>query len=65
MRIFLEESRPDQVDSMTQPIWKEGEDIIQKDGNAPEKMPVFKKIPSLGDVICLLKSRSYFDGVYY
>ncbi|KAK8263388.1 hypothetical protein V6Z12_D12G039500 [Gossypium hirsutum] len=61
MRIFLEESRPDQVDSMIQPMLKEGEDIIQKDGNAPGKMPVFKKIPSLGDVICLLKSSPSFS----
>ncbi|KAA3462811.1 hippocampus abundant transcript-like protein 1 isoform X2 [Gossypium australe] len=61
MRIFLEESRPDQVDSMVQPMLKEGEDIIQKDGNAPGKMPVFKKIPSLGDVICLLKSSPSFS----
>ena len=57
MRIFLKESIPDQVDGMTQPILKEGEDAIQKDVNAPRKMPVSKKIPSLKDIICLLKSR--------
>ncbi|WRX15735.1 Major facilitator superfamily - like 10 [Theobroma cacao] len=61
MRIFLEESIPDQVDGMTQPILKEGEDLIQKDGNAPRKMPVFKKIPSVGDIISLLKSSPSFS----
>ncbi|XP_022763003.1 hippocampus abundant transcript-like protein 1 isoform X3 [Durio zibethinus] len=61
MRIFLEESIPDQVDGMTQPILKEGEDVIQKDVNAPERTTVFKKIPSLGDIICLLKSSPSFS----
>lgn len=60
MRIFLEESIPaDQGEGITQPILKEGEedDIIQKDDNAPTKVPAFKKIPSMGDVIYLMKNR--------
>ncbi|KAK8626706.1 hypothetical protein V6N13_134339 [Hibiscus sabdariffa] len=62
MRIFLEESLPNQDDIMTEPILKESEDAIQKDGNnLPRKMPVFKKIPSLGDIICLLKSSPSFS----
>lgn len=60
MRIFLEESIPaDQGEGITQPILKEGEEdnIIQNDDNAPTKVPPFKKIPSLGDVIYLMKNR--------
>ncbi|OMO65739.1 Tetracycline resistance protein, TetA/multidrug resistance protein MdtG [Corchorus capsularis] len=63
MRIFLKESIPDdQVESstLTQPILKEGEDTIPKIGNAPIKKPIFKKIPSLGDIICLFKSSPSF-----
>ncbi|XWS67700.1 hypothetical protein CRYUN_Cryun04dG0028400 [Craigia yunnanensis] len=58
MRIFLEESTPNQVDGMTQPIL-EGEDVIQNDGNAPRKMTASKKIPSMGDIICLLKNSPF------
>ncbi|XVF00835.1 hypothetical protein REPUB_Repub04eG0036400 [Reevesia pubescens] len=61
MRIFLEESIPNQVDGLTQPILKEREDVIQKDVNAPKKRPESKKIPSLGDIICLLKSSPTFS----
>ncbi|XP_021286980.1 hippocampus abundant transcript-like protein 1 isoform X1 [Herrania umbratica] len=61
MRMFLEESIPDQVDGISQPILQEGEDVIQKDGNAPRKMPVFRKIPSVGDIISLLKSSPSFS----
>ncbi|GMI74446.1 hypothetical protein like AT5G42210 [Hibiscus trionum] len=61
MRIFLEESIPDRDDGMTQPILKESEDAIQRDGNVvPRKMPAFKRIPSLGDIICLLRSSPSF-----
>ncbi|XVF67978.1 hypothetical protein PTKIN_Ptkin10aG0165500 [Pterospermum kingtungense] len=61
MRIFLEESIPDQVDSMTQPILKEGDDDVLKDVNGPRKISVSKKIPSLGDIICMLKSSPSFS----
>ncbi|XP_039045112.1 hippocampus abundant transcript 1 protein-like isoform X2 [Hibiscus syriacus] len=61
MRTFLEESIPVRDESMTQPILKESEDAIQKDGNVvPRKMPVFKRIPSLGDIISLLRSSPSF-----
>ncbi|KAB2045897.1 hypothetical protein ERO13_D01G162000v2 [Gossypium hirsutum] len=63
MRIFLEESIPaDQGEGITQPILKEGEEdnIIQNDDNAPTKVPPFKKIPSLGDVIYLMKNSPSF-----
>lgn len=56
MRVFLEESKPNQVEGMRQPILREGEDVTQQDGSAPRKMPVPKKIPSLGDIISLQKS---------
>ncbi|KAE8668331.1 Major facilitator superfamily protein, putative isoform 2 [Hibiscus syriacus] len=47
--------------SMTQPILKGSEDVVQKDGNVvPRKMPAFKRIPSLGDIICLLRSSPSF-----
>ncbi|XP_022725454.1 hippocampus abundant transcript-like protein 1 [Durio zibethinus] len=61
MRIFLEESIQNQVNGMTQPILKEGEDVIQKDGNAPREMSVSKKIPSVGDIISLLKGSPSFS----
>ncbi|XVF45585.1 hypothetical protein PTKIN_Ptkin02bG0217900 [Pterospermum kingtungense] len=56
MRVFLEESIPNKVEGMTQPILKEEEDVTQQDSNAPRKMPVYKKIPSMGDIISLIKS---------
>ncbi|XP_039059684.1 tetracycline resistance protein, class D-like [Hibiscus syriacus] len=58
MRIFLEESIPaDQAEGIIEPILREEEeDVTRKDGNAPAKMSSFKKIPSLGGVICLLKN---------
>ncbi|XVE93910.1 hypothetical protein REPUB_Repub01dG0235100 [Reevesia pubescens] len=59
MRIFLKESIPDRVDGLTQPILKEEEDVIQKDVNAPRKTPVYKNIPSLWDIISLLKSSPF------
>ncbi|KAG8497807.1 hypothetical protein CXB51_007371 [Gossypium anomalum] len=62
MRIFLEESIPDRNDGMTQPILKETEGVIQKDGNVDtRKMPVFKTIPSLKDIIRLIKSSPSFS----
>lgn len=57
MRIFLEESVPDDADGLTRPILKEGQDAIQNDGNDPSNVVSFKKIPSVGDLICLLRSR--------
>ncbi|KAK5837745.1 hypothetical protein PVK06_006472 [Gossypium arboreum] len=62
MRIFLEESIPDRNDGMTQPILKETEGVIQKDGDVDtRKMPVFKTIPSLKDIIRLIKSSPSFS----
>lgn len=52
MRIFLKESAP-----MSQPLLKETEEpcIQQCEDDMPQK--TFKKLPSMGDVICLLKCR--------
>jgi len=52
MRIFLKESTP-----MRQPLLKEAEEpcIQQCEDDLPQR--TFKKLPSMGDLICLLKCR--------
>lgn len=55
MRIFLKESLP-----MRQPLLKEVEEpcIQQCEDDMPQRTTgTFKKLPSMGDVICLLKCR--------
>ncbi|GAU18050.1 hypothetical protein TSUD_51610 [Trifolium subterraneum] len=56
MRIFLKESEP-----MRQPLLKEADEpcIQQCEDDMPQR--TFKKLPSMGDVICLLKC-SIADG---
>ncbi|CAI8601754.1 unnamed protein product [Vicia faba] len=56
MRIFLKESAP-----MSQPLLKESEEpcIQQCEDDMPQK--TFKKLPSMGDVICLLKCSPTFS----
>ncbi|GKV20867.1 hypothetical protein SLEP1_g30917 [Rubroshorea leprosula] len=61
MRIFLEESLPDDAAGLTRPILKEGQDAIQNDGNDLSNIASFKKIPSVGDLICLLRSSPSFS----
>jgi hypothetical protein len=57
MRIFLEESLP-HSENLTLPILKSGQDDHrQDDGDLPRKPMVSKKIPSIQDIISLLKSR--------
>ncbi|KAG6763019.1 hypothetical protein POTOM_033547 [Populus tomentosa] len=61
MRIFVEESLPNR-ENLTQPILKSGrEDHCQDDGDLPRKPLVSKKIPSIQDVISLLKSSVTFS----
>ncbi|KAF5751033.1 hippocampus abundant transcript-like protein 1 [Tripterygium wilfordii] len=56
MRVFLKESI-EKGSGLTQPILKEGPDnMVQVDCDSPRHIPVFKKIPSVGDLVCLLKS---------
>ncbi|XP_038706882.1 hippocampus abundant transcript 1 protein-like [Tripterygium wilfordii] len=56
MRVFLKESIAN-GNGLTQPILKEGPDnSAQIDCDLPRHVPVFKKIPSVGDLVCLLKS---------
>lgn len=57
MRIFLEESMPDDGDGLARPILKEGPDFIQNNGDEPSNIRVFKKIPSVRDLVCFLRSR--------
>lgn len=60
MRIFLKESIP-LADESAQPILKGSEtDVDQNDSNSVEKTRVFKKIPSIGDLISLLRSSKIF-----
>ncbi|WJX21556.1 hypothetical protein P8452_10974 [Trifolium repens] len=56
MRIFLKESEP-----MRQPLLKEAEEpcIQQCEDDMPQR--TFKKLPSMGDVICLLKCSPTFS----
>lgn len=60
MRIFLEESLPN-GENLTQPILKSGQDDHCQDGDLSRKAPVLKKIPSIQDIIGLLKSRVTFS----
>ncbi|XP_045818896.1 tetracycline resistance protein, class A-like [Trifolium pratense] len=56
MRIFLKESEP-----MRQPLLKEADEpcIQQCEDDMPQR--TFKKLPSMGDVICLLKCSPTFS----
>ncbi|KAL9354203.1 hypothetical protein Peur_052173 [Populus x canadensis] len=60
MRIFLEESLPN-GENLTQPILKSEQDDHCQDGDLSRKAPVLKKIPSIQDIIGLLKSRVTFS----
>ncbi|KAG6778015.1 hypothetical protein POTOM_017859 [Populus tomentosa] len=60
MRIFLEESLPN-GENLTQPILKSGQDDHCQDCDLSRKAPVVKKIPSIQDIIGLLKSRVTFS----
>lgn len=60
MRIFLEESLPN-GENLTQPILKSGQDDHCQDCDLSRKAPVLKKIPSIQDIIGLLKSRVTFS----
>ncbi|KAJ6937197.1 hippocampus abundant transcript-like protein 1 [Populus alba x Populus x berolinensis] len=60
MRIFLEESLPN-GENLTQPILKSGQDDHCQDCDLSRKAPVSKKIPSIQDIIGLLKSRVTFS----
>ncbi|KAL5561251.1 hypothetical protein UlMin_030998 [Ulmus minor] len=57
MRVFLKESIPDNEDDslLNQPILEASLDI-EKDGESTRKTQISKKIPSMRDIICLLKS---------
>ncbi|KAH0978060.1 hypothetical protein GBA52_027779 [Prunus armeniaca] len=56
MRVFLKESLPARDGTLRQPILKGGSDAIEEDGYSQETVEVFKKVPSAGDLICLLRS---------
>ncbi|XP_021903850.1 hippocampus abundant transcript-like protein 1 [Carica papaya] len=61
MRISLKEQVCDTGDNMLRPILKAGTDDIRNDPDAdhsPRTVPRFKNIPSIRDVICLLRIRS-------
>ncbi|KAK7280597.1 hypothetical protein RJT34_25662 [Clitoria ternatea] len=62
MRIFLKESVPG--DCMKQPLLKEEEETSaqqREDESSPRTTGTFKKLPSLGDIICLLKCSPTFS----
>lgn len=59
MRVFLKETFP-KGDS-SQPLLKKEPGMSPDDGNSSEKIQTFKKIPSIGDLISLLKCRAAFS----
>ncbi|KAH7518369.1 hypothetical protein FEM48_Zijuj09G0164500 [Ziziphus jujuba var. spinosa] len=71
MRIFLEESLPYEQqasDNLTQPIFKHADDepnlVDEEDGQIQKttmRIQAFKNIPSLQDVLCLLKTSKTFS----
>ncbi|GFS34682.1 transportin 1 [Actinidia rufa] len=56
MRIFLEDTKSNN-DPLKQPILMTAEETAQSDEESSRKVEVFKKIPSLKDLVCLLKTR--------
>ncbi|KAL9417482.1 hypothetical protein AB3S75_040461 [Citrus x aurantiifolia] len=57
MRVFLKDDVPNDDDDLTRPIiTEETEGVNQNESNSPVKIPVCKKIPSMRDLICLLRS---------
>ncbi|KAJ1436333.1 MFS transporter superfamily [Sesbania bispinosa] len=64
MRIFLKESVTD--GGMRQPLLKEGEEPCVEqceDGSSQRTTGTFKKLPSMGDLICLLKCSPTFSKI--
>ncbi|KAB1200660.1 Hippocampus abundant transcript 1 protein [Morella rubra] len=59
-RVFLKESRPN-ADGIRQPILKGAPDGTECDGDIEKTPQVFKRIPSLGDLICLMKRSMTFS----
>lgn len=57
MRVFLKDSVPNDDDLIRPIIKEETDDVNQNESNSPVKIPVCKKIPSIRDLTCLLKSR--------
>ena len=55
MRIFLKDSVPG--GALRQPLLKEVEEPCDEDDSSPRATGTFKKLPSLGDLICLLRCR--------
>lgn len=60
MRIFLKESLPN-GDDIRQPILKGEQDVIRSDSDLENKRQVFKRIPSVGDLIFLTKNSVPFS----
>jgi len=55
MRIFLKDSVPG--GGVSQPLLKEVEGTCAEDDSSRRATGAFKKLPSLGDLICLVKCR--------
>ncbi|KAM3695710.1 hypothetical protein ACB098_07G154000 [Castanea mollissima] len=60
MRIFLKESLPN-GDDIRQPILKGEQDVIRSDSDLENTRQVFKRIPSVGDLIFLTKNSVPFS----
>ncbi|KAL4616327.1 hypothetical protein ACB092_07G191300 [Castanea dentata] len=60
MRIFLKESLPN-GDDIRQPILKGEQDVIRSDRDLENTRQVFKRIPSVGDLIFLTKNSVPFS----
>ncbi|RZB43288.1 Hippocampus abundant transcript 1 protein isoform E [Glycine soja] len=59
MRIFLKDSVPG--GALRQPLLKEVEEPCDEDDSSPRATGTFKKLPSLGDLICLLRCSPTFS----
>lgn len=62
MRIFLKDSVPG--GAIRQPLLKVVEESCAEDDSTPKSAGTFKKLPSLGDFICLLKCRYVWHCIY-
>ena len=56
MRLFLKDTNRIN-DALVQPMLKSGSDVTKSDEESSKKIQVFKRIPSMGELICLLSSR--------
>ncbi|CAK9134570.1 unnamed protein product [Ilex paraguariensis] len=60
MRLFLKDTNRIN-DALVQPMLKSGSDVTKSDEESSKKIQVFKRISSMGELICLLSSSGTFS----